>query len=148
MSISLFEASLSSIPRSPKPPCKRLNGVEIPPYNPKEGNGLSHRKYVTAFDLQVLVDGVLESTLVGTDDLTDLLTALEEQEGRHGPHIEFLGKVWDLVDVDLVEFDLLLVFFRLAELGDLRGDDFAGTTPSGEAVKDDQSVRGNRGIEG
>lgn len=53
--------------------------------------------------LQVLLDGGLESLGVGTDDLADLFAVLEEQEGGHGADAEFLGDVWDLVDVDLVE---------------------------------------------
>lgn len=52
---------------------------------------------------EVLLDGSLERLGVGTDDLTDLLTALEQQEGRHGADAELLGNVGNIVDVELVE---------------------------------------------
>ena len=56
--------------------------------------------------LQVLLDGGLECLWVGTDDLTDLLSVLEKEEGRHGADAELLGDVWNLVDVELVEAGL------------------------------------------
>lgn len=52
---------------------------------------------------EVLLDGSLKGLGVGADDLTDLLAALEEQEGGHGTDAELLGDVGDLVDVELVE---------------------------------------------
>lgn len=58
--------------------------------------------------LQVVLDGLFESFLVGTDDLADLLAVLEEHECGHGADTELLGDVGDLVDVNLVEGDLVL----------------------------------------
>lgn len=52
---------------------------------------------------EVLLDGSLKGLGVGADDLTDLVAALEEQEGGHGTDAELLGDVGDLVDVELVE---------------------------------------------
>ena len=52
---------------------------------------------------EVLLDGSLEGLGVGTDDLADLLAALEEQEGGHGADAELLGDIGDLVHVELVE---------------------------------------------
>lgn len=51
----------------------------------------------------LLGDGGLESLGVGTNDLANLLAALEEQEGGHGADAELLCNVGDLVDVELVE---------------------------------------------
>ena len=53
--------------------------------------------------VDVGLDGGLESLGVGTDDLGDLVTVLEEQEGGHGADAELLSNVGDLVDVELVE---------------------------------------------
>ena len=53
--------------------------------------------------LVVGLDGSLESLGVGTDDLADLVTALEQKEGGHGADTELLGNVGDLVDVELEE---------------------------------------------
>ena len=53
--------------------------------------------------VDVGLDGGLESLGVGADDLGDLVTVLEEQEGRHGADAELLSNVGDLVDVELVE---------------------------------------------
>jgi len=103
---------------------------------------------IPALNLQVLINGVSESTGVGADNLADLLTALEEHESGHGSDIQFLGEVWNLVDVDLVELDLLLVGFRLAKLGDFGGDDFAGAAPGGETIENDESLGLEGGVEG
>lgn len=97
--------------------------------------------------LQVGCDLGSESTLIGADDLTDLLAVLEEHEGWHGANVQLLGEVGNLVNVDLVEFGL--VFVLLAEEGDLGGDDFAGTAPGGETIEDDEFVRRpDRGVKG
>lgn len=58
---------------------------------------------------EVLLDGSLEGLGVGANDLTDLLTALEEQEGGHGADAELLGDVGNLVDVELVELGVGVV---------------------------------------
>ena len=53
--------------------------------------------------LVVGLDGSLESLGVGTNDLADLVTALEQNEGGHGADTELLGNVGDIVDVELEE---------------------------------------------
>ena len=53
--------------------------------------------------VDVGLDGGLESLGVGTDDLGDLVTVLEEKEGGHGADTEFLCNVRNLVDIELVE---------------------------------------------
>lgn len=53
--------------------------------------------------IDVGLDSGLESLRVGTDDLGDLVTVLEEKEGRHGADAEFLCNIGDLVDVELEE---------------------------------------------
>lgn len=53
--------------------------------------------------VDVGLDGSLESLGVGTNDLGDLVTALEKEEGGHGADTEFLRNIGDLVDVELVE---------------------------------------------
>lgn len=52
------------------------------------------------------LDGGLKGLGVRADDLANLFTVLEEQEGGHGADAELLGNVGDLVDVDLVETGL------------------------------------------
>lgn len=54
--------------------------------------------------LQGLLNGSLESRGVGTDNLTDLVAVLEEQESRHGANGQLLRDLWELIDVDFVEF--------------------------------------------
>ena len=49
------------------------------------------------------LDGSLEGLGVGADDLSDLVTALEQQEGGHGADAELLCDLGDLVDVELEE---------------------------------------------
>lgn len=85
----------------------------------------------------MLLDSSLQRPLVRADDLADLFSVLEEQKGRHGADAELLRDVADLVNVDLEELGLRVLF---AELGDLGGDDLAGAAPSGEAVEDDERV--------
>lgn len=53
--------------------------------------------------LEVGLDGGLESLGVGTNNLGDLVTALEKKESGHSADTEFLGDVGDLVNVELVE---------------------------------------------
>ena len=71
---------------------------------------------------------------MGTDDLGNLLTLLEQHEGGHGANPELLRHVLDFVDVDFVEFHL---WIELAPLLDLGRDGFAWAAPLGEAVEDD-----------
>lgn len=54
-------------------------------------------------NLHVLLDGGLESSGVGTNDGSNLLTILEEDESGHGADAELLSDLGDLVDIDLVE---------------------------------------------
>lgn len=54
--------------------------------------------------LQGLLNGSLESRWVGTNNLTDLVAVLEEQESRHGADGQLLRDLWELIDVDFVEF--------------------------------------------
>lgn len=49
------------------------------------------------------LDGGLESLGVGTDDLADFVTALEQKEGGHSADAELLGDIGDLVDIELEE---------------------------------------------
>jgi len=59
---------------------------------------------ITTFpNLHVCLDGGLEGLGVGTDNLSNLLAVLEEQEGGHGTDAELLGDLGELVDVDLEE---------------------------------------------
>lgn len=53
--------------------------------------------------VDVGLDGGLEGLGVGTDNLSDLVTVLEQQEGGHGADAELLSNIGDLVDVELVE---------------------------------------------
>ncbi len=92
--------------------------------------------------LCVLLDGGLEGANIGTNNLIDLFAVLEEHECRHSPHAKLLSDIGNLVNIDLVEIDGVLVFFRIGELDHFGGDDLAGTAPGGEAVEDDQSICG------
>ena len=99
------------------------------------------RRIIFGFSaLQVVLDGLFESLLVGTDDLADLLAVLEEHERGHGADTELLGDVGDLVDVNLVEVDLVLELGRFGELDEFGGDDLAWSAPGGEAVDHDEFV--------
>ena len=53
--------------------------------------------------LDDLFNGGLENLWVGTDNLGDLLLALEDQEGWHGADAELLSDIWDLIDIKLGE---------------------------------------------
>ena len=59
--------------------------------------------YARNLCVDVCLDGSFESFGIGTDDLGDLVTTLEEKEGGHGANTEFLCDIGDLVDVELVE---------------------------------------------
>lgn len=89
--------------------------------------------------LDVASDSRLKRLGVRANNLTNLLSILEEEEGRHSPHTELLCNLGDLIDVDL---DELGGGEGLAEFGDLGRNGFAGTAPGGEAVEDDQGVLG------
>ena len=61
----------------------------------------------------MLLEEVEESGRVGTEEVTDLVTVLEEDEGGHGPDTEVLCEVGEIVDVELGEVDLVLEFLGL-----------------------------------
>ena len=92
--------------------------------------------------LQVLLDGRLEGLGVCADDLGDLLAVLEQQEGGHGADAEFLRDVVRLVDVDLVELGLRVLF---GELGHRGRDGLARPAPRREAVEHHQRAVGEFG---
>lgn len=50
-----------------------------------------------------LLNRSLQSLRIGTNNLSNLIAILEDEEGGHGADTELLGDVWDLVDVDLGE---------------------------------------------
>ena len=86
----------------------------------------------------MLLDASLQGRRVGTDNLTNLLAVLEDQESRHGADTELSSDVGELVDIDLVE---LGVGVLLAEGVDLGRDRLAGTAPVGVGVDDDDALR-------
>lgn len=84
-----------------------------------------------------LLDGGSQRGWVGAHDLSDLLAALEDDEGGHSADAELLRDVGDLIDVHL---DEVCGGELLGELDDLRRDHLAGAAPRGEAVKDDDLI--------
>lgn len=58
----------------------------------------------------VLLDQLLESAGVGTDELVGSLAVLVDEEGRHGADVELGSDVGDLLDVELEEVDVLELF--------------------------------------
>ena len=53
--------------------------------------------------LVVGLDGGLKCLGVGTNNLADLVAALEQKEGGHSADTEFLGDVGNVIDVELEE---------------------------------------------
>jgi hypothetical protein len=53
--------------------------------------------------IDVGLDGSLEGLGIGADNLSDLVAALEKEEGGHSANAEFLRNVGDFVHVELVE---------------------------------------------
>ena len=53
--------------------------------------------------VDVGLDGSLKGLGVGTNDFSNLVASLEEDEGGHRADTEFLGDIGDLVNVELVE---------------------------------------------
>jgi len=51
--------------------------------------------------LDSLLNSGLQSIRVGTDNLLDLLSVLEDHECGHGTDTEFLGNIWDFINVNL-----------------------------------------------
>lgn len=94
--------------------------------------------------LQVVLNGSLQSRRVGTDNLGNLLAALEQQESGHGADAQLLGNVRHGVDVELDERG---VGVGLAELVDLGGHGLARTAPGCEGVEDDELVTGDGALE-
>ena len=54
----------------------------------------------------MLLDSGLKSLWVGTNNLTNLLSVLEQQKGGHGADTELLSNIWNFIDVELVEAGL------------------------------------------
>lgn len=77
----------------------------------------------------------LESRGVGTDDLLDLVAALEDDEGGHGADADLLGDLGLLVDVDLEEVDLL-AGGGVRDLLEDGADGLAGAAPGRPEVDD------------
>lgn len=55
----------------------------------------------------VILDRCLKLLWVSSDDLVNLLTALEEGEGGHGRNSKLLSDLLLSVDVELIEFNLV-----------------------------------------
>lgn len=55
----------------------------------------------------VILDRCLKLLWVSSDDLVNLLTALEEGEGGHGRNSKLLSNLLLSVDVELIEFNLV-----------------------------------------
>ena len=49
--------------------------------------------------LDVVGNGLLDSSWVGTDDLGDFLTVLEQDQSWHSGDFVLLGDFWQLVDI-------------------------------------------------
>lgn len=78
----------------------------------------------------------LEGLGVGTNDLLDSLTLVEEDEGGHGLDANLSSDLLLGVDVDLVEAELL-TGGGVRDLLENGANDPAGTTPGGPEVDDD-----------
>jgi hypothetical protein len=112
---------------------------------------LSSRTEVSIPHLQILVHRRANSLLIRAHNFLNLLAVLEQQKRRHGSNVEFLRDIGHLVDVNLVEFDAVLVLVFGAHGGDLGGDHLARAAPGGEAVEQDEVGRGaadDGGLEG
>lgn len=55
----------------------------------------------------MILDRCLKLLWVSSDDLVNLLTALEEGEGGHGRNSKLLSNLLLSVDVELIEFNLV-----------------------------------------
>jgi hypothetical protein len=122
--------------------------------------------------LSSLLDSSQERLRISTHNLLHLLRVLEDQERGHGADAELLCYVGHLVDVELdevcagevvgepvhnsVSLNLGLWDWEGREgvwemgeyeLDNLRSNDFAGTTPGGERVDDDDGVIIDGGLE-
>ena len=83
-----------------------------------------------------MLNSGLQSIRVSPDNVLALqtLAVLVQQESRHGANAYFGSRADQLVNVDLVEFDIRVF---LAEFRDLGRDGLARAAPGGEAVDDD-----------
>jgi hypothetical protein len=61
---------------------------------------------------------------VSSNNLSNLLTSLEEVKSRHSTNTEFLSDIRNLININLVESDVGLI---LGESLDLGGDQLAGS---------------------
>merc|ERR1711990_1291982 len=90
----------------------------------------------------VFRDGSLDGFRIGPVDDIDLLAVLEIVEGGNRSHalsLHQFGGIWGCVSNDLQE-DRVRVF--VAELVELRGDDFAGPAPGRRIVHHDERTSG------
>lgn len=71
---------------------------------------------------------------ISPNNLRNLLTVFEKQNGRHSANAKLLCNVGNLVHVYLVELGLWVLS---AELFDFGGDRFTGAAPFGPGVEDD-----------
>lgn len=92
----------------------------------------------------MLLNGSLDGRGIGADNLLNLFTALEEQEGGHGADAQLLGDVGALVDVELDKFYVWVVSAVVLNLG---GDGLARAAPGGEGVDHDELIALNGSIE-
>jgi hypothetical protein len=82
--------------------------------------------------IDVGLDGSLEGLGVGADNLSNLVAALEKQEGGHSADAEFLRNVGDFVDVELAGSSAQRCGSLLYDLG---RNDLTRAAPCREAVK-------------
>lgn len=87
----------------------------------------------------VLINDLLNSSLqrlgVCTNNLGDLLFALEDQKGRHDADTQLLGDVREVIDIEFRKVDVGELF---AEFDDVRGNDLARSAPGCKCVDDDE----------
>ncbi len=100
--------------------------------NKQKGDELSHVLYIKN-DLFTVLDLLLQLGNVGTRELSQLLTILEEEEGWHGRDAPLLGNLRCIIDVNLDEDNVRV---RLRHLGKLWGNHLTWTAPCGSKVDD------------
>jgi hypothetical protein len=89
--------------------------------------------------LELREDELRDSTGIGADDLALLMAVFEGEDCGHGGDAELLAQFGEMVDVDLAEEDVL-VLFLLGQPDQKRGDDLTRPAPSGEGIDDDDLV--------
>jgi hypothetical protein len=81
----------------------------------------------------MLLDAGMEILPPGTNDSVDLLTVLNEEEGRHRLDFVLRSNILQLVNIDLQEDGASELFGKFNKHG---GDGAARTTPGGSEVND------------